>query len=120
MKAMYKQGDIVKVEGRLFKNRSLVVLSQTTENSRRWVIDKVDSRFVGNILESQILSKIDEVSQKNAHTISHKTRKALKNNGFVLKQPQPVSPLPELIKKVKQGDIQARITFFKIYKKKIW
>lgn len=110
-----EQGNIVTVSGLLFRHRKFVVIACIPETHRICVIDIADNSFIANILENQISAVLSKIDANTIGTMTKKVRKLLDANGFEIGNGKA-----ELIRKVKQGDKQARVEFFKLYKKKIW
>lgn len=110
-------GDIVKIEGLLFKHRTLIVTGYRRNMIN--VTDMAESSFTANINADRITENKGRISDKAIQTLSKKIIAKLRVAQFTFKAKEKSLTSIELMKLAKQGNKQARIMFLKRYGKLI-
>lgn len=109
-----KIGDIVIVEGLLFKHRTLIITG--FHKDRISVSDITDSKFEANINSARITSNSGCLSEKFLQKLNKRIVAKLKVSGFVFNA--KISSI-ELMRRAKSGDKEAKREFLIRYGKLI-
>jgi len=107
-------GDIVKVDGLLFKHRLLIITG--LRRNMFSISDITDSRFTANISSERIASNEGRIPERILTKLNKRIAAKLKVSGFVFNT--KISSI-ELMRRAKSGDKEAKREFLIRYGKLI-
>lgn len=110
-------GDIVEIDGLLFKHRVLIITG--FHRNMISVCDIIDSKFEANINSARITSNSGCLSEKFLQKLNKRIVAKLKVSGFDFNNKKKVLTSIELMRRAKSGDKEAKREFLIRYGKLI-